>query len=654
MPRPSKYVSRSDLGWGSSPATRANPRSGLVIHYDSANQGLAAKNHSACLQYWRDTRSFHTGPSRGWVDIGYCVDEATEILTEDGWRTFQQIAPGDVVLTLNHGTGLSEWQPLQDVLVFPAMRRELVRMEGREHSSLTTPGHRWPVERRYRRTGTERERNADGTRARTGRSAPGASGRERLWATTDTLTHGDRIPLTAPCGHLPAEPKWSDQLVELVAWFWTGGRIERRGGSRAPSTSVAIHRPAVGDPGRAARIRDALHGVFGPSCERLPGAGRSTDGLPRWHEARNRESAEFHLSSDAGRVLLEHAPGRVPTHAFLRSLTREQLALFIEASLLGGGHGSRTNDSQALSRKNRAAAEAFQFAAILAGYATSLHRRPPTSSTPCPTWEVELRRRTYVAPRTAAAGKAEFTITREPYEGRIWCVRTPNSTWLARRGGTVYFTGNSFMCCAHGYVIEGRGLYKTQAAQPGGNTSHYSATLATGPTDVITPEQINAVRALRQWLMEPETSIAGTVLGHRDFVSTSCPGDKAYTLVRDGTFEKPPGEITEVNDMLGLAIGSTGDAVKLLQLKVTRAGFGDTLGAGGVDGDYGEATAEAVRLARKYVGSRALPGYGDKMTAHAVDQVEAAVTKRALERALKRADGPGLEEAPRAQEAPAP
>lgn len=194
--------------------------------------------------------------------------------------------------------------------------------------------------------------------------------------------------------------------------------------------------------------------------------------------------------------------------------------------------------------------------------------------------------------------------------------------------------GYSFMSCSHGYVIEGRGLRRTQAAQPGGNSSHYSVTLATGPGDPITPEQINAVRELRQWLMEPDTSIAGTVLGHRDFVSTSCPGDRAYALVRDGTFAQPPGPITEVHDMLGLRIGSTGEAVKLLQLRVRRAGFGDALGESGVDSDYGPATAEAVRLCREYVGSRALPGYGDEMTAHAVDQVEAAVTKRALERAV--------------------
>lgn len=195
--------------------------------------------------------------------------------------------------------------------------------------------------------------------------------------------------------------------------------------------------------------------------------------------------------------------------------------------------------------------------------------------------------------------------------------------------------GYSFFATQGGYVLEGRGVGRVQAAQPGGNASHYSVTLGTGPDDPITPQQINAVRALRQWLME-DHGVAGTVLGHRDFVSTSCPGDKAYTLVRNGTFEHPPGEMTEVSDMLGLGIGSEGEAVELLQLKLKRAGFVDALGGEeGIDGKYGKKTAEAVRLARAYVRSAALPGYGDKMTSHAVEQVELAVTRREIANALK-------------------
>ncbi|TQN27731.1 putative peptidoglycan binding protein [Haloactinospora alba] len=102
--------------------------------------------------------------------------------------------------------------------------------------------------------------------------------------------------------------------------------------------------------------------------------------------------------------------------------------------------------------------------------------------------------------------------------------------------------GYSFLACAHGYVIEGRGPFKQQAAQRGANDTHYSATLALGPNDPIPDEQVRAVRELRAWLMEPDTSISGDVYGHRDFNSTSCPGDAAYRMVRDGTFTKNPGD----------------------------------------------------------------------------------------------------------------
>lgn len=539
MPRPDRYMSRSDLGWGPSPAARANPRSGLVVHYDSVDQRLAGKPHSECVAYWKRTRSFHTGPSRGWADIGYCVDEATEIFTEDGWKTFQDISEGDIVLTLNHETGMSQWQPLLAVNVFPAMTRELTRMEGRDHSSLTTSQHRWPVERYYRRTGTQRQKTAAGAWTAAGRAEHPHQGRERVWTTTGSLTYGDRIPLSAPCDDLPAEPKWSDALVELVAWFWTEGHFKPQSRSRLPGTGVAIYQSERKNPENVARIRAALHTLFGPACNEFPRSGPVSDGVPRWREAANRQLVAFHLSSGAGRVLIEQAPDRVPRYEFLRALTRSQLDLFLRVSLLGSGHNNRTVNAQGLSQKSREAAEAFQFAATLAGHATSLRRRPPTPSTKHAVWTVELRRKTHFSPKAAAARTSAFTIAREPYEGHIWCPTTPNGSWLARREGTVYFTGNSFMACAHGYVLEGRGLFRTQAAQPGGNSSHYSVTLATGPTDQITDAQINAVRQLRAWLMEPASSISGAVKGHRDFIATSCPGDKAYRMVRDGTFARP-------------------------------------------------------------------------------------------------------------------
>jgi hypothetical protein len=66
-----RLVQRSIFGWGPSDADSAHPTQGLVIHYDGSKQGLASKPHTACIAYWKQTRAFHTGPARGWADLGY-------------------------------------------------------------------------------------------------------------------------------------------------------------------------------------------------------------------------------------------------------------------------------------------------------------------------------------------------------------------------------------------------------------------------------------------------------------------------------------------------------------------------------------------------------------------------------------------------------
>lgn len=178
--------------------------------------------------------------------------------------------------------------------------------------------------------------------------------------------------------------------------------------------------------------------------------------------------------------------------------------------------------------------------------------------------------------------------------------------------------GYSFFCCPHSYILEGRGIRKTQAAQPGGNTTYYSCTLAGGPSEDPTSAQIDAVRRLRKWLMD-DYGVAGTVKGHRDFISTSCPGDKAYALVKNGTFGKAPGDATGgmEDDMVGLREGDSGERVKFLQELLVKAGH--SVGSTGIDGDYGPATAKAVLAARKAEGSK--QDFGDRITGAAAKQI---------------------------------
>lgn len=68
-----KIEPRTSFGWSKHPdVPRAPCKSGTVVHYnDKPKMGFAKKPHSACREYWRNTRKFHMGPGRRWSDIGY-------------------------------------------------------------------------------------------------------------------------------------------------------------------------------------------------------------------------------------------------------------------------------------------------------------------------------------------------------------------------------------------------------------------------------------------------------------------------------------------------------------------------------------------------------------------------------------------------------
>ncbi|WP_067483751.1 peptidoglycan recognition protein family protein [Actinomadura hibisca] len=100
--------------------------------------------------------------------------------------------------------------------------------------------------------------------------------------------------------------------------------------------------------------------------------------------------------------------------------------------------------------------------------------------------------------------------------------------------------GYSFAVCPHGVVLEGRGFGRVQAAQPGGNNTWTSVTFMSGDAERPTAEQVAAFKELRAWLRGK--GVAGAVRGHRDFISTSCPGSILYGMVRDGSLTGNPQE----------------------------------------------------------------------------------------------------------------
>ena len=331
-------------------------------------------------------------------DPGYklCLDDQTEVLTRRGWLSCDDVKVGDAAYSLNVDSGLAEWRPITALHVYDREPTEVVACEGKNLDFVATLGHKWPV------------------------ASPTG---QRHWVTSSTFRSTDRVQMAARWANVPEVPTYSDAFVELVAWFWTEGHIDK------PGTYVDITQSHRVNAGHCARIRRCLESCYGPAVDGFRRNGRTAAAVA-WRVRRGERNDTFILSASAGAQLVAVAPDRVPSLSFLESLTERQLDLFVETSM--DGDGTRTRGGHRLTQKRQDQADAFAVACILAGRPlTQIHRDNGNGHV------VTLKNRQFSKPTRAP-------LTQEVRNVRVWCPTVEgNHTWLARRNGRIYFTGNS-------------------------------------------------------------------------------------------------------------------------------------------------------------------------------------------------------------------
>ena len=357
----------------------------------------------------------------------WCVDDQTEILTHRGWVSESSVLVGDEALSMNHETGLSEWQPIVDIYRADVVDEPMLSIEGAWHSSLTTLGHRWPV--RWVRGQSKfwsREWTTSQEILRRGQAAAADS----------------QVPLklqrSARLAGLPAMAKYEDALVELVAWMFTEGGLTYRDGADAPH-KVAIYQSHAVNAGNCSRIRDALTVLYGPATAevkvgKLDAARR---GQAWWREVQEGRRTRFVLSKAAAAPIVEHCPRRVVSTAFIDSLTYSQLRLFIEVAALGDGVIKQTGHI-VVGQKDPAMLDALERAAILAGLGVMRQQTVHDG------FYRHLQHYVYITPNRLEYRPRSKNITEERYTGRVWCPTVSSThTVFMRRNGKTCYTGQS-------------------------------------------------------------------------------------------------------------------------------------------------------------------------------------------------------------------
>ncbi len=355
----------------------------------------------------------------------YCADTETEILTRSGYKSHENLVEGEEVLTLNLDTGLAEWQAVSAVNRFSVVDEEMLSVEMRGHSSLTTMDHRWPVLASHKKYLSHDE----------GRSHYGP----RTWGLavhrSRDLQREDKFIRAASVSNLPDQPKYTDSLVELIGWFITEGHCNELGYAQNIVQSHKVN------PDNVERIRAALTKTFGPGVSRFTTrTGRKSERAPQWRESVSPSKPNltlFRLNSVAGAVLAEVAPNKVASTDFINSLTESQLALFLNAVVAGDGY-TRCDGYRSIVQNSIERLVPIQIAATLLGIATTYQAEQKTLGAPTTVLSLCEKSR-YISP----LGQKGINATKQRYSGTVWCPTTPNGTWFARRHGTHYFTGNT-------------------------------------------------------------------------------------------------------------------------------------------------------------------------------------------------------------------
>ena len=308
----------------------------------------------------------------------YCVPLSSEILTKQGWRTYDQLSVGDEVMGYNIDTGLNEWTILEAINL-PG-KQTLQKIYAKSFSFECTPDHNW-VQRRV------------------------GNGKQYEWQKRPLDgKRGTQVLMSAPFAG--GNSTVSCDEAALMGWILTEGtwgRYDR--GERA----------SVSQKKFASKLQDLL--------DKFPGCYTRISDFE--------DTKVWHFQMDFIRklfakcgLLLEPKDSMQGLDQFVLGLTKVALDAFCAAAYAGDGdqnnHDFFQNEGPLLN--------AFKLAFFLQGHFCTANR------------ETGPKCRAFTLGTALKRSQTILRESIEPAD--VWCPTTKLGTWIMRQGDQIVITGN--------------------------------------------------------------------------------------------------------------------------------------------------------------------------------------------------------------------
>jgi hypothetical protein len=319
-----------------------------------------------------------------------CVDEKTECLTEEGWKGWDKIRGDEFLPTMNLETRRMEWQQCEDKFV-RSYAGPMAHIHNRHVDMLLTPNHR--VVAVDDRSGKIQVRCVD-------EMPPKTSSNLQIPQVLNPLEA--RIPLNI-----------SPELASVLGWVISeghydhGGRIEISQSNKKNPRYVQAIRLALSKAGFHAKIDSRYLGI-----------------------------TRFYIPKEEAPIIKTIIPDKLLTPELVFGLPIHQAKKLFAALMRGDGHYG-TMHNWSWKQKNRTNRDLFQALGFRLGENCPAYEQYESVS-------VRSGKTARWQARNSDGGHRPIVEWDNDYAGLVWCVSTPNTTFVARRSGKIFITGNSY------------------------------------------------------------------------------------------------------------------------------------------------------------------------------------------------------------------
>lgn len=330
-----------------------------------------------------------------------CVDFDTEILTMSGWKHYNEVCVNDKILSYNMSTECITTDTINAIHIYEGTF-DTMRFNHSSFDAVSTLDHRWVCQ----------ESNAK--------------------AKFDTTNHISSVKWPTPIlrmadNNLSENNKILDNQLKVIGWTLTDGYYNGK-------QAIILYQSESSNRKKA---------IYNDMIKTLVS-------LNLQFTIRNRTEFyhEIYINAcDFTNWIRSTFKERTLTFDFVSTLSQRQAKIVVNAMLDGDGTFNKGNYRFICSTEEKN--DAFQYLCCVAGIATNSKKLLPDGKkhfgnvtningyveTKKPYYVISLlnRKRVHLYPKHKTHTKTNG----------VWCVTTDNESWIARRNGKVFITGNS-------------------------------------------------------------------------------------------------------------------------------------------------------------------------------------------------------------------